>query len=351
MNYRYLFLVVFLSIFISCQQKTLNVLCIGDSITQGKVVGDSITELSYRFWLWEKLDADGYKVNMLGTNSIWFHENRDSLISTPISHFTGHVFDRDHEGYYGIKTGETLLGGFTHDSVLYNSFNERIKKLDKADVAFIHIGSNDTNGDSLQIISYIKQLVEHLYLRNAKTKIVLAKLNTPWVRYINHSIEPLIAELKKEYPKMQLHYADMASDWVNCPEAPKACTLDWAHPNLQGQKNMADKWYKAFKSFDDKTKPVFNGTIKVTQITDSTATATWEAATDNQFLAGYNLYLNGVQINWRYSECGKHEKQCLSLVSETNYTLTNLKKGKNYSLIVKAVDYANNETSLSEVGF
>jgi hypothetical protein len=32
------------------------VLSLGDFITQGKVEGDSIKELSYRYWLWEKLD-------------------------------------------------------------------------------------------------------------------------------------------------------------------------------------------------------------------------------------------------------------------------------------------------------
>jgi hypothetical protein len=33
------------------------VLSLGDFITQGKVEGDSIKELSYRYWLWEKLDS------------------------------------------------------------------------------------------------------------------------------------------------------------------------------------------------------------------------------------------------------------------------------------------------------
>jgi hypothetical protein len=42
----------------------LKILSFGDSITQGKVVGDSIKELSYRYWLWEKLDSPAIK-------SIW----------------------------------------------------------------------------------------------------------------------------------------------------------------------------------------------------------------------------------------------------------------------------------------
>ena len=82
----------------------LNVICFGDSITQGKVVGDSIIQLSYRYWLWEKLDSAGYNVDMLGTNNIWHQENRLNRVKVPVSPYTGHTFDTDHEGYYGIKT-------------------------------------------------------------------------------------------------------------------------------------------------------------------------------------------------------------------------------------------------------
>ena len=336
-------LLISLAISVSFQQpRTLKVLCIGDSITQGKVTSDSISELSYRFWLWEKLDSAGYHVDMLGSNNRWFNEHPTNSVAIPVSQYTGNMFDRDHEGFYGIKSGESLLGGFTHDSVTYPSLHNRLLQYDKADVAFIQIGGNDEKSDSITTINNLKRIVEELYARNKDMQIILSKLICPWIVYINHSIEPIIAALKLKHPGIKLTTVDLASGWVNCPEAPGACTLDWVHPNTTGQKQMADKWFKAFSSAGDKEKPGFKPNITVSAITDSTATIHWNAATDNKFVQGYTIFLDGKPANWRYSECGKHDKQCISLVPGTSYLLTGLQKGKKYTVSVAAVDYADN---------
>jgi hypothetical protein len=327
----------------------LKVICIGDSITQGKVVNDTISELSYRFWLWEKLDSVGFKVDMLGSNNIWFQENRNNRVDTPVSRYTGHVFDMDHESYYGIKTGETLLGGFTHDSVKYDSFLNRLLKLDIPDVAFIHIGTNDSKGDSAQTIGYIKQIIEELHGRNPKIIIFLAKLSTPWCRFVNHSVEPVIKEFSKKYPQMLIVTVDMASGWVNCPDLANACTNDWAHPNKHGQQLMAEKWFKAFMSVGDRKMPEFNAQARVSGITDSTAVISWNNASDNKYVAGYNVYVNYTQVNWRYSECGNFDKQCIALVPQNSYKLIGLEKGKEYTIAVTAVDYANNVATSKEI--
>jgi lysophospholipase L1-like esterase len=336
--------VFFLLIITSCQPRMLKVICIGDSITQGKVFNDSITQLSYRFYLWEKLDSAGYRVDMLGSNSIWFQENRKRIVQTPVSTYTGRTFDRDHEAFYGIKTGEFLNGGFTHDSVEYLSLKDRLSGYDAPDFAFVHIGTNDSKNDSLQTINSLKQILEVLHDRNPRMTIFLAKLNTPWVRFVNHSIEPVADEFKTKYPKMKLVGVDMASGWVNCPEAPGAMTLDWAHPNTLGQKVMAEKWVKAYLSLGDHQKPDFVASTKVTGLTDSTATISWTPATDNKYIAGYNVMVNNQMVNWRRSECGGKEKQCIALVQGNSFTITNLKRGEEYELSVSAVDFVNNVT-------
>jgi hypothetical protein len=336
--------IFFILLLASCQPKMLKVLCIGDSITQGKVENDSITQLSYRFWLWEKLDSAGIKVDMVGGNPIWFHENRSKLVKTPVSHYTGHTFDTDHEAYYGIRTKEFLLGGFTHDSIKYEPFRDRLQKFDAPDVAFIHIGSNDSKNDSLKTITYLKQIIEELHSRNPRIIVFLAKLNTPWVRFVNHSVEPVAAEFNAKYPKMLVVPVDMASGWVNCPEAQGAMTLDWEHPNTLGQKIMAEKWFKAYLSLGDHQKPDFNAGTKVTNLTDSTATITWTPATDNKYIAGYNVMVNNQTVNWHRSECGGKEKQCIALLQGNSYTLTGLKAGAEYDVIISAVDFANNYT-------
>lgn len=335
-------LLSFLLYLTSCQPKMLNVLCVGDSITQGKVSGDSISELSYRFWLWEKLDSVGYKVDMLGLNNIWHSENRIKRMKLPVSRFTNHSFDPDHEGYYGIKTAETLNGNFTHDSVKYASFKDRLNQLKAADVAFVHIGTNDASNDSLKTITALKDIIEHIYSRNKKTNIFLAKLNTPWVRYINHSIEPIIAELRNLHPDIRINYVDMAAGWVNCPEASGSMTSDWTHPNVLGQQIMANNWFKAFTSIGDKQKPLFFAITKVTAQTDSTVTIAWQSAKDNKFIAGYNVIVNNEKVNWRRSECGTKDKQSIALLTSNTFTISELKKGTKYEIIVSAVDFANN---------
>ena len=46
----------------------LRIVCIGNSISQGKneKKADSTFEYSYRPWLWEKLTLDGFNVDMVG---------------------------------------------------------------------------------------------------------------------------------------------------------------------------------------------------------------------------------------------------------------------------------------------
>ncbi|GEO11880.1 hypothetical protein SAE01_43760 [Segetibacter aerophilus] len=258
----------------SCQPRIAKVLCFGDSITQGKVVNDTIKELSYRYWLWEKLDSAGYKVDMVGSNPIWFNENKTRRLKPLISPYTGHAFDGDHEGYYGIQTGETLKGGFMHDGVKYESFKERLKRIDAPDYAFVHIGTNDGKNDSVSTVNSLKQIVEELFKQNRKMHIFLSKLNTPWVCFVSNSIEPLIAEFKTQYPKIRLTMVDMASGWINCPTDLGTMTFDWVHSNELGQKTMAANWFQAFKSIGDRQKPTFIADIKVTEQTDTTATIT-----------------------------------------------------------------------------
>lgn len=329
-------------LFISCQPRTFKVLTFGDSITQGKVEGDSIKELSYRYWLWEKLDSAGYKIDMVGSNPILFNENRTKRVKVPVSPYTGHSFDTDHDAYYGIKTGETLQGGFTHDGVTYASLKERLQSIEAPDYAFVHIGTNDGENDSLTTIHSLKQIVEELYLRNPDMHIFLAKLNTPWVCFVNSSIEPVIAAFKEKYPKINLTFVDMASGWVNCPKDPRAMTFDWVHPNRLGQKNMADKWFKAFSSKDDTQKPTFTANTKVIAQTDSTATIAWSPASDNKYIAGYEVLLDGKKVNWHKSGCRSAAKQCFALLQETQLQLTELKKGSTHTLELVAWDFANN---------
>ncbi|MDX2430860.1 MAG: T9SS type A sorting domain-containing protein [Bacteroides sp.] len=62
----------------------------------------------------------------------------------------------------------------------------------------------------------------------------------------------------------------------------------------------------------------------------------WSAATDDRGLDGYNVYLNGIQIN---------EKP----IKETVYQVEELIAGTDYCLVVTSVDLAGNESAESEI--
>lgn len=126
----------------------LKIVCIGNSITQGKagLKGDSSYEYSYRPWLWEKLIKAGFKVDMVGFHPYFFDETKGNLSMEFI--VNGIAFDRDCEAYYGITSAEFVNGstssGWTGAPL--PKFADRINDAQKGympDMALIHIGTND----------------------------------------------------------------------------------------------------------------------------------------------------------------------------------------------------------------
>ena len=85
-----------------CNQP-IRIVCMGNSITQGKVINGIISQLSYRPGLWEKLDSAGVEVDMVGYTKLWFDEKSNAVPVYPVSRYTFKTFDRDHDSYYGIK--------------------------------------------------------------------------------------------------------------------------------------------------------------------------------------------------------------------------------------------------------
>lgn len=332
-----------LALLLSCSasKKEISLICIGDSITQGKVTGDSITEMSYRFRLWEMLDSAGYKVEMTGSNPYWFRESKSRPVKTPVSAISGKEFDRDHESFYGITSSRFLEGGFVHDSTLYPPFEERIRDL-SPDIALIHLGSNDKQADSAISASNLEKIIDILCGGNPGMTIILAKTTTPWKSFINHSIEAIVKQARENHPEATINWTDMAAGWINRPDFPGSMTFDWAHPNEPGQEQMARNWFRAIKYAKDHTPPVFRNEIKKEFVNDSTLRITWNEATDNAGIAGYSLEVNGVQANWRYSEGSPEDRQCLALIPGTVYHLKNVSRDQEYQIVVKAWDYAGN---------
>lgn len=86
------------------------------------------------------------------------------------------------------------------------------------------------------------------------------------------------------------------------------------------------------KAAADTKAPTAPEKVEVTDVTTTTAKVTWAASTDNVGVAGYNVYLNA-------SETPVNSE---TLVTDTEYSLTDLTAATNYSVTVTAVDAAGN---------
>ena len=89
------------------------------------------------------------------------------------------------------------------------------------------------------------------------------------------------------------------------------------------------------KAVADTEAPSVPAEVKATDVTETTAKLTWSEATDNVGVAGYNVYVNEAKVND-------------TLVTGTEYALTELTEATEYAVRVTAVDAAENESARSE---
>ena len=78
--------------------------------------------------------------------------------------------------------------------------------------------------------------------------------------------------------------------------------------------------------------------VKASDVKKTGATVTWTASTDNEEVAGYNVYVNDTKVND-------------ALVATTEYVLTGLTAGTEYTVKVEAVDTNNNVSEKAAVTF
>jgi hypothetical protein len=309
--------------------------CIGNSITQGKIglKGDSSYEYSYRPWLWEMLIRAGFKVDMVGFHPYFFDEKVGSLSMKFEAH--GVSFDRDCEAYYGITSDAFVNGseskGWTGAPL--PKFSERINDAEKGytpDIALIHIGTNDPDSTGEQVEATrrnIGEIIRVLRGKNPAVVVIIAKLITGWKK-INTQIDAICQEWHTgQSPVIQV---DMATGFINDPKVEGTMTYDHVHPNKAGQLFMMKRWYDAIvQNLQDTVPPSMVGKLLVMHQFRNRATLSWAAATDNYGIKAYEVLVNG------------------KLITTTNqnilhYTLKNLQSGQQYKIRIRAKDWAGN---------
>lgn len=208
---------------------TVRILCIGDSITQGGKRDRE--EYTYRYPLFQMLNDAGVPFDFIGTRTQGLHAD------ATWPDYNGKSFDADHEGYYGAKTVKVR-----------DKLKNNLKELTPPDIALIHLGTNDQKSDDHRatILEPLKEIVALLREQNPEVTALIGHLNFNGGAALK--IRPIVEEITElSTDQSRVATVNHFEDWSERPSAPDTDTFDWAHPNPQGQRKMAKKWFNAMR--------------------------------------------------------------------------------------------------------
>lgn len=213
----------------------VNILCLGDSITQGG--RNDRDEFTYRLPLQRLLLEAGVGCDFIGSRTAGLHADAIWPEVAP-----GLPFDPDHEGYYGHKTADAV-------SKMIDAWTPAGPA---PDIVLIHLGTNDQKNPPYDqtVKAPLAEAIAFLREQDPNVAILLGQLNfndSPGAFRIMAEICELKKELNtQESPIVIVHHY---RDWHEDPEDPDSDTFDWAHPNPQGQEKMAARWFEAMRPF------------------------------------------------------------------------------------------------------
>ena len=209
---------------------TINIMPLGDSITYG-FFGHS----SYRYFLWKKFIDNNYNIDFVGMR----HKN--IALITP--NYEGKIFDSDHNGFSGWQAN--------HFNMWLNFILSQTKI---PDIVLLHIGTNDkifTNKSSTKTLNDISCIIEKLRAVNSNVKIVLAKIIPiayPWInnKIIDYNSRLDDYAIKHSTIKSPIVIADQYNNYNPRFDS----VFDGIHPNIHGERKMANVWFDALESND-----------------------------------------------------------------------------------------------------
>lgn len=194
-------------------------------------LGDSLTssvdgQASYRYWLWQKLQAGGFHVDFVGT--LWGVGDGVSGIFPD--------FQQNHEGHEGATTDDILNG-------IADWATEA-----QPDVVLLLIGVNDfQQGRSpSHALTNTRKIVHALRAVNPNVAIVLAML--PPVPGQMNKDQAYNSALVSTAPGWSTRKSPIkiVNLWSNFN--PSSDTLDGQHPNASGEKKYANRFYNPLVS-------------------------------------------------------------------------------------------------------
>lgn len=243
------FLVLIIAIFLvdirhcGAVQRPVRILPLGDSITQGGIANRQ--EYTYRLPLQRLLVARGVSFDFIGSMKTGFQPEATWPDVAP-----GVRFDPDHEGHYGWKT-----------AAVRDQLKRWLQLYEPPDIVLIHLGTNDQDAAkgftsaveenaliTRAIVQPLEEMIGMLRDRNPEVVILVGHLNFKLgaAEKIRPLVEAMATRLStQKSPVITVHHY---RDFVAEPGS-GSDTFDWAHPNPQGQKKMADAWFQAMHPY------------------------------------------------------------------------------------------------------
>lgn len=210
----------------------LKIVCIGDSISQGRKGNDKAgPTYSYRYALWKKFVDASFPVQFVGAQKTGFEG------SPEYADHKGLKFVNDSEAYWGWTT---------------QGVSDKLKETGKqwkADLAIIMLGTNDKEKDKTlePTMKAMEEIVATLRANNPKMIVVIGQPFEEWKPFPEMS--KAYAELAKklnttESPVLSV---ETSKGWVSKPDLPGTCTVDWVHPNPVGDEKLATIFFELLK--------------------------------------------------------------------------------------------------------
>ncbi len=209
---------------------------LGDSITQG---GQGFA--SWRYPLWFALSS-AHAVDFVGSRSIVFNGdgpgNPNTLVYT--NYYTS--FDRDHEGWWGIRTDQV-------DALAYSAALAA-----QPDLVLVHLGTNDIGQYGPlglnNALFYLPRILAHIRAARPAVRIFVAQLIPigPGTGYFDYA--PLVDVFNVELAAIVQAESSPASpvylvDQNTGFDVASHLQSDGLHPNVAGEIRMANVWSAA----------------------------------------------------------------------------------------------------------
>lgn len=220
----------------------VRVVCIGDSITQGRgntaASGKKVIPTDgWRWAFWKKTVDEGVPVQFVGSLSEGFQ-------STPAyPRYKGEVFQNRHEARWGWTT-EGTRNVLAKSAPAWN-----------ADIALIYLGTNKEKPAPLQNLTdphgvrrtarAMRNLVKDLRKRNPAIGLVLRlpQGDGPREKGLSRAFRSIAHDFDR--PGARAAVVPAPADWHWDPTKPSADTVDGCHPSKCGDEKIARGFFEA----------------------------------------------------------------------------------------------------------